>query len=80
METKCCESPANAPLVPGLGGQGTILTGALIYDTINLLLENVLNGEYAQRLADVIYIKVKTMTLILRANHETNVRLAFRNY
>ena len=20
METKCCESPANAPLVPGLGG------------------------------------------------------------
>ena len=30
METKCCESPANAPLVPGLGGgQGFILTDAL---------------------------------------------------
>ena len=25
-------------------------------DAINLLLENVLNGEYAQRLADIIYV------------------------
>ena len=36
-----------------------------IRDAINLLLENVLNGEYAQRLADVIYIKVKITNLIL---------------
>ena len=25
-------------------------------DAINLLLENVLDGEYAQRLADIIYV------------------------
>ena len=29
-------------------------------DAISLQLENVLNGEYAQQLADVIYVKVKT--------------------
>ena len=40
-------------------------SSASIGDAINLLLENVLNGEFAQRLADVIYVKVKISNLIL---------------
>ena len=35
----------------------TLYTGRrFMLDAINLLLENVLNGEYAQRLVDMIYV------------------------
>ena len=37
-------------------------------DAINLLLENVLNGEYAQRLADIIYVNDFDFVYIPRPN------------